>query len=119
MFPLVPVVALLGAISLALYRFIIYPTFISSLSKIPNAHWSAPFSPVWVLWTRFCNHENRYLHAAHLKLGPVIRVAPNELSVNDVTGLRTVYAGGFEKGQWYSIFDNYGYVCFSFLSLTY
>jgi hypothetical protein len=30
--------------------------------------------------------------------------------VNDVGGLRTVYAGGFEKGQWYSIFDNYGFV---------
>ena len=52
--------------------------------------------------------ENRTLHAAHEKLGSVIRVGPSELSVNDLDGLRTVYAGGFEKGQWYSIFDNYG-----------
>lgn len=49
------------------------------------------------------------LHAAHLRHGSVIRVAPNELSINDIGGLRTVYSGGFEKGDWYSIFDNYGY----------
>lgn len=104
----VPVLALLGLVLLAVYKFIVYPAFVSPLSKIPNAHWTAPVSPLWILWTRFSCHENRDLHAAHLKLGPVIRLAPNEISVNDVAGLRTVYAGGFEKGQWYSIFDNYG-----------
>lgn len=104
----VPILAFIGAVVLALYKFVIYPTFISPLSKIPNAHWSAPISPFWILWTRFKLFENRKLHAAHLRLGPVVRVAPNELSVNDVAGLRTVYAGGMEKGQWYSIFDNYG-----------
>ena len=109
MFFSIPVVVFLSATFLAVYKFIIYPTCISPLSKIPNAHWTAPFSPLWILWTRFRSHENQKVHAAHLKLGPVIRLAPNELSVNDVAGLRTVYAGGFEKGQWYSIFDNYGY----------
>jgi hypothetical protein len=105
-----PVVVFLLVVVLAIYKFLLYPTFISPLSKIPNAHWTAPVSPLWILWTRFSSHENRNVHAAHLKLGPVIRLAPNELSINDVAGLRTVYAGGFEKGQWYSIFDNYGYV---------
>ncbi len=101
---------LLVFLFLAIYKFIVYPTFVSPLSKIPNAHWSAPISPLWILWIRRRCRENRKLHAAHLRLGPVIRLAPNELSVNDLASLRTVYAGGFEKGQWYSIFDNYGYV---------
>ncbi len=104
----VPVLAVLVVAILAIYKFIIYPTFISPLSKIPNAHWSSSISPLWILWTRFQCQENRKVHAAHLKHGSVVRLAPNELSVNDVGGLRTVYAGGFEKGQWYSIFDNYG-----------
>lgn len=95
---------------LAIYRFFIYPSLVSPLSKIPNAHWSSPFSALWILWTRYKIQENRTLHAAHLKHGPVIRLAPNEISIDDVAGLRTVYAGGFEKGQWYSIFDNYGYI---------
>ena len=53
--------------------------------------------------------ENRTLHDAHRRLGPVIRVAPNELSINDIGSLRTVYQGGFEKPEWYSVFNNYGY----------
>ena len=49
------------------------------------------------------------MHAAHQKHGPIIRLGPNEISVNQVDGgIRTVYGGGFEKGEWYRIFDNYG-----------
>jgi hypothetical protein len=113
----IPVLAFIALVLLALYKFIIYPAFISPLSKVPNAHWTAPFSPAWIIWTRFRARENRTVHAAHLRLGPVIRLAPNELSVNDVAGLKTVYAGGFEKGEWYSIFDNYGYAPTTMISL--
>jgi hypothetical protein len=115
----VPILASLGLLLLAVYRFILYPTLLSPLSKIPNAHWSAPISVFWILWTRFQNHENTSVHAAHLKHGPVVRLAPNEISVNDIDGLRTVYAGGFVKGEWYAIFDNYGYVLYKVLLLTY
>jgi hypothetical protein len=109
MMPLsIPALGLVVLSSLIIFKFIIYPAFLSPLSKIPNAHWTSPFSPLWILWTRYRCYENRALHAAHLKHGSVIRLAPNELSINDVNALRTVYAGGFEKGQWYSIFDNYG-----------
>jgi hypothetical protein len=104
-------IPLIGAIVLsllALYKFFVYPTFLSPLSKIPPVHWTCSFSPLWILWIRYNNRENKVVHAAHLKLGSVIRLGPNELSLNSLQGLRTVYAGGFEKGQWYSIFDNYG-----------
>jgi hypothetical protein len=92
-----------------IYKFVIYPAFISPLQQIPSAHWSAPFSSTWILWIRYTNRENREVHAAHLENGPVVRLGPNEISVNTVDGgLRTIYGGGFEKGDWYSIFDNYG-----------
>jgi hypothetical protein len=106
----IPFLGLAALLSLVLYRFIIYPTFISPLARVPNAHWTTPISPLWILWTRIRCRENEVVHAAHLKHGSVIRLGPNELSINDIGGLRTVYAGGFEKGEWYSIFDNYGYV---------
>lgn len=105
----IPVLLVAVLAPFAVYKLLIYPAFISPLSKVPNAHWTAPFSPLWILWTRFRCRENRLVHAAHARRGPVIRLGPNELSINDVAGLRTVYASGFEKGQWYSIFDNYGY----------
>ena len=104
----IPALGLIVLSFLFAYKFIIYPAFLSPLAKIPNAHWSSPFSLFWILWNRYRCCENRSVHAAHLKHGAVIRLAPNELSINDVNGLRTVYAGGFEKGDWYSIFDNYG-----------
>jgi hypothetical protein len=41
-----------------------------------------------------------------------VRLAPNEVSINCVDGgIRTVYAGGFEKHEWYpNLFPAYGYV---------
>lgn len=99
-----------AAVILLVYRFVVHPALLSPLAKIPNAHWSAPFSRLWVLSLRFGHKENRTLRAAHRRLGPVIRVAPNELSVDGVDCVRTVYQGGFDKGSWYSVFDNYGSV---------
>jgi hypothetical protein len=94
---------------IAIYKLLIYPALISPLSRVPNAHWSASFSSAWILWVRFTNRENRERHGAHLGNGPVVRLGPNEISVNCVDGgIRSVYGGGFEKGDWYSIFDNYG-----------
>ncbi|KAK3994561.1 hypothetical protein QBC44DRAFT_41655 [Cladorrhinum sp. PSN332] len=93
------------------WRYIIHPAFFSPLSQIPNAHWSVPFSSFWILKVRFFRHENRTLAVAHRRLGPVIRIGPEELSINDQESVRTVYQGGFEKPVWYSVFDNYGVPC--------
>lgn len=99
---------LLPFLILTTYNFIVYPALISPLSRIPNAHWSAPISPLWILYKRFSHAENGAMIEAHQRLGPYIRVAPNEVSVNDLDGVRTIYQGGFEKPIWYAVFDNYG-----------
>ncbi|KAM0716667.1 hypothetical protein Q7P37_008112 [Cladosporium fusiforme] len=108
--PIIPTLALCLLLGLAIYRFIIFPAFVSPLSKVPNAHWTAPFSPLWILYHRLVQNDTPTVHKAHGNLGPVIRLAPNELSVNCVEGgIRTIYAGGYEKGDWYSnVFSNYG-----------
>lgn len=94
------------------YRYVIYPVFISPLAKVPNAHWSSPISPHWMLLKRYSQRENRTIHAAHVKHGNLVRLGPNEVSVACVdNGIRTVYSGGFEKWNWYSnLFPNYGQV---------
>ena len=86
---------------LLLYRYFLYPTFFSPLSKIPNAHFSAPILPLWIRSKRQTGTAVRTLHALHQKHGPVVRLAPNEISVNSADALRTVYIGGFEKHRWY------------------
>ncbi|KAI2610294.1 cytochrome P450 [Hypoxylon fragiforme] len=105
----------LALITALLYQYVLYPAVFSPLSRIPNAHWSCSISPAWILWARFKSRENRTLHLAHQLHGPIVRLGPNELSVNSVEAVKTIYQGGFDKHQWYSIFNNYGVPCmFSF-----
>lgn len=108
--PIIPTIALTILSALFLYRFIIHPIFLSPLRHAPSAHWTAPFSPLWILSHRLWQTDTPTVHAAHQKHGPILRLAPNELSVNSVSGgLRTIYAGGYEKGDWYAnVFSNYG-----------
>lgn len=108
--PFPPYLVAVTVIGLLLYASVIHPALISPLSRIPNAHWSAPFNPFWIIWTRYKSKEIFTVHQKHQELGPVIRLGPNDISVNCIKGgVSTVYAGGFEKHAWYSnLFDNYG-----------
>ena len=90
-------------LSLLLYRYIVYPAFVSPLSKIPNAHFTSPTLPAWIR----LQHRNggtgiRAIFAAHQKHGSIVRLSPDELSVASLDGLRKIYSGGFEKTQWYA-----------------
>ena len=104
--------SLIVGVCLVLYIFWVYiitPIFLSPLAKIPNAHFSSSFNPFWILWKRYREQENRTIHAAHEKHGKIVRLGPNEISIDSVDdGIRIVYSGGFEKGSWYpNQFDNY------------
>ncbi|PNS16656.1 Isotrichodermin C-15 hydroxylase [Sphaceloma murrayae] len=102
-------IPVLGFTLFLLYRFILYPVLISPLSRIPTAHWSSPFCPLWLLHLRRRGSPNATIHALHQLHGPLLRLAPNEISVNCVDGgIRTVYGGGYEKDDWYAVFRNYG-----------
>ncbi|KAK7943096.1 cytochrome P450 family protein [Apiospora aurea] len=101
-----PAFILLAALSLL--RFVLYPVLLSALAKVPKAHWSCGVSSVWILWARYTNRENRTIGEAHRRYGPIVRLAPNEVSINDMESVKTVYQGGFDKHQWYSVFNNYG-----------
>lgn len=99
--PIIPLAAAIAALALVIYKFLIYPAFISPLARCPNAHWSSAISSLWILYHRQQQIDTPTVHAAHTRLGPVVRLAPNELSINSVEGgIRTIYSGGFEKGDW-------------------
>lgn len=98
------------AVFYILYVYVLIPTFLSPLSKIPNAHFTSSFSPLWILYKRYKEQELKTIHAAHTRHGNIVRLGPNEVSVNCVDeGIRTVYGGGFEKWHFYpNLFDNFG-----------
>lgn len=107
----VPIVTACLALCAALFRWVIQPAFLSRLARIPPIHWSSRFSRLWIFHKRLLEKETLSVHDAHSRLGPIIRLAPNELSVNSLEGLRTIYGGSnpFPKNDWYAnIFTNYG-----------
>lgn len=75
------------------YRYISNSIANSPLSKIPDAHPTSAFSAIWILWIRYCGKENVTVWEAHKRLGPMVRLGPNEISVNCVDGgIRSVSA---------------------------
>lgn len=90
-----------------LYHYIYRPVFTSALSKVPSAHPTASLLPAWIWYARRRGRETLTIFAAHQRLGPVVRLAPNEVSVASLDGLRKIYVGGFERTDWFLDFTNY------------
>ncbi|KAK5189455.1 hypothetical protein LTR96_010141 [Exophiala xenobiotica] len=102
-------IGICAVLVLASYNFIIYPVFFSPLAKIPNAHFLAPVTSLWITWKRFKRQNRGTIHLAHKTLGPIVRLGPNEISLNSLEGVKAVYTGGFDKHDWYpTSFSDYG-----------
>ncbi|KAK1781535.1 cytochrome P450 [Copromyces sp. CBS 386.78] len=55
--------------------------------------------------------RTRYIHALHLRYGPVVRIAPNEVSFASREGVKEIYCSGgsgYDKSAWYDLFRVYG-----------
>jgi cytochrome P450 len=95
-------------LSSLLYKLLIHPYFLSPLSRIPNAHPTSPLTSLWITRKRHAGIQNKTLLSLHQRHGSVVRLGPKELSVNSLSGLRTIYTGNFPKHAWYrSIFALY------------
>ncbi|KAL1899843.1 hypothetical protein Sste5346_002709 [Sporothrix stenoceras] len=102
--------ALFTLITIAVSRFVVLLAS-SPLNQIPNAHWSAPFSSLWILYIRYNDAETETLAELHKRLGPVVRLGPNDVSIDSIDYVKTVYTGPFNRTKWYNIFVNYGVHC--------
>lgn len=108
-----PLLAALGLTAWLTYHILLFPFFLSPLRHVPRAHWSVPIPYIgsaWILYQRFRTRNNEVTAKAHSKHGPVVRLADNEISVNCYEGgIKTIYAGGWEKHEWYPRqFANFG-----------
>lgn len=102
----VAAVALIGFVVVRTVRL----ALLSPLSQIPNAHPLAPWTEAWMLWLRYTENVNKTVYAAHAKLGPIVRLGPNELSINCIDdGVKTIYNNKqFGKHPFYLVFRNFG-----------
>lgn len=104
-------IVLVTSLSLSLWIISkVVSVFHSPLSAVPNAHFTVPFSRLWILWVRATGQEFSTCLAAHRRLGPVIRLSPKEVSINCIAdGVRVVYGGNWEKSNMYDMFTYLGY----------
>lgn len=113
-----PTLIFVAISSFIIYRYIVHPVFLSPLSRIPSAHPLAPITSLWILYIRYTSKENSTIHRAHQQHGPVVRLAPNEISVNCIDGgVKKIYSGNFEKHRWYDQMRNFGNVPNMFATL--
>lgn len=88
---------------------LIHYIFLDRLAKVPSAHWSCSFCPLWILWHRYNGTELQAIREAHKNLGTIVRVGPRDLSISDYqTGVKQVYNAGFEKPHYFNFYQYYG-----------
>jgi cytochrome P450 len=92
-----------------LYRYVIYPQFLSPLSKLPRAHPTTAVLPTWLWYQQRTQNESRSITEAHHRHGPVVLVSPSEVSVASLDGLKKIYSGRrFKRPDWFvTSFLNY------------
>lgn len=66
----------------------------------------AKFSDAWLGWAAAGGHRSEVVHEIHKKYGPVVRLAPNHVSVAHPSALQIVYAhgNGSLKSNFYDAF---------------
>ncbi|KIX99293.1 uncharacterized protein Z520_04869 [Fonsecaea multimorphosa CBS 102226] len=80
----------------------IYRVFFHRLRAFPGPFWAR----VTKLWTRESHLRGEYHRDSlelHHKYGDIVRVAPNELDINDLEAIKLIYGPGSKlyKGPWY------------------
>jgi benzoate 4-monooxygenase len=84
-----------AAAAVALVTYYLYPYFVTfgHLRDIP-APFPAQFSNLWLL--SVCRRGNRYqtVDDVHAKLGPVVRIQPNHISIADDDAIQIIYGHG-------------------------
>ncbi|KYG43809.1 hypothetical protein M433DRAFT_542149 [Acidomyces richmondensis BFW] len=91
------------------YKYIVFPSIISPLAKLPTAHPLCAFTSRW--FARQCTlmRELKTLYGAHRKYGPIVRIGPEEVSVVSQEGIQKIYVAGLDKDPWYQkTFSIYG-----------
>ncbi|KAF4545103.1 Cytochrome P450 [Lasiodiplodia theobromae] len=73
-----------------LYR-VVHNVFFHPLSHIPGP-WTAALGDFWMASHWLSGTWHRDIEALHQKYGPVVRVAPNELSFSGVQSIKDIYA---------------------------
>lgn len=79
--------------------------YFTPIRVIPGP-WYAKFTSLWLKAQVLTGRRIHYVHDMHLKYGPIVRIAPEELDISDATAFKEIHriGGGFLKSSWYHSF---------------
>lgn len=103
-----PLVIPLAVVLLVVHS--LWQALASPLNKIPGA-WHAKFTSAVLKWHEFRTHRTQYIHRLHLRYGPSVRVAPNEVVFASAAAVKEIYCSGgsgYDKTEFYDMFKVYG-----------
>ncbi|KAK1525137.1 cytochrome P450 [Colletotrichum abscissum] len=83
---------------------------LSPLWKVPGPRISA-FTSLILKWHELQATRTKYIHALHQQYGPVVRVAPDEVSFTSYEAVKEIYCSGgsgYDKTEFYDLFKVYG-----------
>jgi hypothetical protein len=98
-----------GAAALILFAHLII-RLCSATAKIPGPFISN-FTSLVLKWHELNANRTVYIHELHKRYGPVVRVAPNEVSFTSIAALKEIYGSGgsgYDKTEFYDLFQVYG-----------
>jgi cytochrome P450 len=95
---LLPVVGALAIIASVYFKSL-------ALKDVPGPFLTR-FTKIPLLYQTINLNRTRYIHALHRKYGPVVRLAPDEISLNHPPSVGPIY--NYEKSHFYNAFEAYG-----------
>lgn len=69
----------------------LYNIFFHPLHRIPGP-FLAKLTRLWLFWHDFGGNPHTKIRSLHQKLGPLVRISPNEVSVDDVAANTSIYS---------------------------
>lgn len=102
---LTPWALVVAVASLAAFYLVPYFWTFGHLRGLPSP-FGASLSNLWLLYTCRRGKRYEYVHEVHKKLGPVVRIQPNHVSIADDAAIQVIYGhgNGFLKSSFYDAF---------------
>ena len=94
---------------LAFVILLIYRLWLSPLARLPGPTICA-LTRLPLMYHEFNGNRRKFIHALHLKYGPVVRVAPDEVSFATREAAKEIYTSGgsgYDKSSFYNLFSNF------------
>lgn len=80
-------------------------------TKVPGP-WHTKLTSLALKYHELSGSRRLWIHKLHEQYGPVVRLSPNEVSFNNVEGIKEIYqsgGSGYEKTEFYDLFTQFGH----------